>query len=334
MVDNGNGYYSFPVPALVMADTLHIEIHAPVSLQYSSSTRSIVVVVTLSQMVQNSIQIGLIAAVLGIISIILWLAYTRVLAIPWLVRKMRRMSRTIDKGKTPKLSKGDVSRIGSRSELMTHIVEPAYETIRIPIPAAVLPAVIDYEERFAEDEAIWAELKKLPRLEHEQKLELFEEMKRIPATERVWFIEDLKQQMADGTRFARKAKEPTLSPELEKEIQDRLKQFPQLSSFEKERIAKQLRNVPQEEWNEIFSTLAIAEKPQVVSDDEILRPDQLPTITEEERRILLEELKDLTDEEQQKVLQTFREKRTKETAEGKVITDKKKFDIDEADEEK
>ncbi|MFX1565221.1 MAG: hypothetical protein ACFFCH_04460 [Promethearchaeota archaeon] len=331
MIDNGNGYYSFTVPPLFFADTLHIEINALGSLQYSSSTESIVVVVTLSQMVQTSIQIGLIAAVIGIITIILWLAYTRVLAIPWLVRKMRKMSRTIDKGKTPKLSKGDVGRIGSRPELMTHIVEPAYETIEIPIPATGLPAIIDYEERYAEDEAIWAELKKLPRLEHEQKLELFQEMKRIPATERVWFIEDLKQQMADGTRFARQAKEPTLSPELEKEIQDQLKQFPQLSSNEKERITQQLRHVPQEEWGEIFSTLAIAEKPQVISDDEILRPDELPAITEEERHKLLEELKNLTEEERQKVLQTFREKRTKEAADGKAVKGKKESEIDESD---
>ncbi|MFX1581616.1 MAG: hypothetical protein ACFFCJ_05290 [Promethearchaeota archaeon] len=333
MVDSGNGYYSFTVLPLFLADTLHIEINALGGLQYSSSTENIVVVVTLSQMVQTSIQIGLIAAVIGILIIIFWLAYTRVLAIPWLVRKMRKMSRTIGKGKTPKLSKGDVGRIGARPELMTQIIEPAYETIQIPIPSTVLPAVLDYEERYAEDEAIWAELKKLPYIEHDQKLELFQEMKRIPASERVWFIEDLKQQMADGTRFARKAKEPTLSPELEKEIQDRLKQFPQLSSNEKERIAKQLRNVPQEEWSEIFSTLAIAEKPQVVSDDEILRPDELPIITEEERHKLLEELKDLTEEERHKVLQTFREKKTKDTAEGKVVKGKKRFQVDEPDDE-
>ncbi|MFX1577038.1 MAG: hypothetical protein ACFFCF_07670 [Promethearchaeota archaeon] len=333
MFDHGDGSYSFMVPALLSPHTLHIEIAALGGLQYSSSTEDIVVAVTLSQIVQQTLQIGLIAAVIGIIVIFLWLAYTRVLAIPWLVRKMRKMGRTIDKGKTPKLSKGDIDRIGSRPELMSHIVQPAYETIQIPIPTTGLPAVIDYEERFAEDEAIWAELKQLPHLEHEQKLELFEEMKRIPATERVWFIEDLKQQMADGTRFARKIKEPTLSPELEQEIQDRLKQFPQLSTFEKERIAQQLRALPKEEWGEIFSTLAIAEKPQVISEDETLRPDELPAITEEERQKLLEELKELTEEERQKVLQTFREKKTKDTAEGKVVKSKKDFRVDDSKDE-
>jgi hypothetical protein len=333
MVDNGDGYYSFTVPPLFVADTLYIEINALGGLQYSSSTENIVVVVTLSEMLQTSIQLGLIAAVIGIIVIIMWLAYTRVLAIPWLVRKIRKMSRTIERGKTPKLSKGDIGRIGSRPELMSHIAEPAYETIKIPIPATVLPTVLDYEERYAEDEAIWAEVKKLPHLEHDQKLELFQEMKRIPSTERVWFIEDLKQQMADGTRFARKVKEDTLSPELEKEIGERLKGFPQLSDVEKSRITKQLRTVPQEEWDEIFNTLAISEKPEVIPGDEILGPNELPSITKEEREKLLEELKDLTEEERQKVLQTFREKKTKETATGEVVKGKKKFKVDDADED-
>ncbi len=331
MLDNRNGYYSFTVPALLLDNRLEIEINAPGGLLYASDTEQIIVYVRLGQVAQVTITLGLVAAVIGIVMIILWLAYTRVLAIPWLVRKMRKMSRTIDKGKTPKLSKSDVGRIGSRSDLMAHIAEPAYETIRIPIPAAVLPAVIEHEERYAEDEAIWADLKKLPQLEYDQKLELFQEMKRIPATERVWFLEDLKQQMADGTRFARKAKEPTLAPELEKEIEERLKQFPQLSKAEKDRITKQLRNVPKEEWEEVFNTLAIASKPEVIEGDEVLRPDELPAITVEEREKLLEELKGLSEEERRKVLQTFREKKTKETAEGEVVKGEKEFEVDESD---
>ncbi|MHA2406135.1 MAG: hypothetical protein ACXACH_05225, partial [Candidatus Hermodarchaeia archaeon] len=141
MIDNGNGFYSFIVPASLLQRQLHIEIRGLGGLQYSSSTENIIVVVTLGQMVQTTIQLGLVSAVIGIVVIILWLAYTRVLAIPWLVRKMRKMSRTIDKGKTPKLSKGDIGRIGSRPDLMVHIAEPAYETINIPVPATVLPDV-------------------------------------------------------------------------------------------------------------------------------------------------------------------------------------------------
>ncbi|MFW9830514.1 MAG: hypothetical protein ACFFD8_01885 [Candidatus Thorarchaeota archaeon] len=332
MIDNGNGFYTYNVPPLLFEATLHIEITASGGFQYQSDNEQIVVLVTIGQMVRNSLQWGLIAAVVGIILIITWLAYTRVLAIPWLVRKMRKMSRTIGKGKEPKLSKGDVSRIGTRRELMVQIAEPAYETIQIP--ALVIPTELDYEERFAEDEAIWAELKQLPRLEYDQKLELFQEMKRIPATERVWFLQDLKQQMADGTRFARKVKEEVeLPPELEKELETRLKQFPQLSNAEKDRIAKQLRLVPKEEWEEIFSTLAVSGAPEVIKDEELIRPDEFPSITEEERQKLLEELKDLTDEERQKVLSTFREKQTEETAKGKVVKGKKDFVIDKSEDE-
>ncbi|MDO8056096.1 MAG: hypothetical protein Q6361_04480, partial [Candidatus Hermodarchaeota archaeon] len=218
-----------------------------------------------------------------------------------------------------------------------HIAEPAYETINIPIVGARLPAAIDYEERFAEDEAIWEELKGLPRLEYHQKLELFQEMKRIPAAERVWFLEDLKQQMADGTRFARKPKEPTLAPELEQELKERLKQFPQLSDVEKERIANQLRHLPREEWDEVFSTLAVAAKPEVVKveeEEELLSPTEFPSLTKEEREKLLEELKGLSEEERQKALSVFREKRTDETANGKSVKGKKKIEVNEAKDEK
>jgi hypothetical protein len=334
MIDNGNGFYSYNVPPHFFETTLNIEINALGGLQYSAATETIVVLVALNQMVRNSIQWGLIAAVIGIILIILWLAYTRVLAIPWLVRKMRKMSRTIGKNKTPKLSKGDVSRIGARTELMTNIAEPAYETINLPIPAVVIPPILDYEERFAEDEAIWAELKKLPRLKHDQKLELFQEMKRIPATERVWFVEDLKQQMADGTRFARKVKEPKISEELEQELQKRLSQFPQLSKTEKARIAKQLRQVPRKEWDEIFHTLAVSESPEVIKDEDLVGSDEFPAITAEERERLLEELKDLSEEERQKVLSTFREKHAEKPPKGKIVKGKKDFELDESDEAK
>jgi len=332
MVDIGNGFYSFPVPAAFIQTTLHIEIRALGGLQYSSVTVNVVVPVTFHQVFISSLQLGLGVAVIGIIMIVMWLAYTRVLAIPWLVRKMRGMSRAIDRGKTPSLSKGDIGRIGSRSDLVAHLAEPAYETINIPIVTARLPATIDYEERFAEDEAIWEELKNLPRLEYHQKVELFQEMKRIPATERVWFLEDLKQQMADGTRFARKVKEPALTPELEQELQKRLKQFPQLSDAEKDRITTQLRNLPPEEWDEVFSTLAVAAKPEVIKveeEEEILSPTDFPSLTKEEREKLLEELKDLSAEERQKALSVFREKRTDETAQGKLTSGKKKAEADE-----
>lgn len=331
MVDNGNGFYSFPVPPALLEGSLHIEITALGGLQYQTISEHLIIVVTLHAMVRNSIQVGLYVAVIGIILVIIWQAYVRVLSIPWLVRKMRKMSGSIRKGKAPKLSKGDIGRIGSRPELMNHILEPAYETINIPVPVAGIPLALDYAEREAEDEAIWAELKKLPRLEYGQKLELFQEMKRIPPTERVWFLEDLKRQMADGTRFARKVKEPEVSEDLEKELQKRLAAFPALSGAEKERIAQQLRHLPQEEWEEIFQTLATSDKPDVITEED-LAPDELPSLSEEERQQLLEDLKGLTEEERRKVLRTFREKHAEDVPKGQVVKGKKKFRIDKTDE--
>ncbi|MFX1244049.1 MAG: hypothetical protein ACFE8F_03750, partial [Promethearchaeota archaeon] len=68
--------------------------------------------------------------------------------------------------------------------------------------------------------------------------------------------------------------------------------------------------------------------------EEILGPDEFPSLTEEERTKLLEELKDLSDEEKRKVLSTFREKHTVETAKGKIVKGKKTIETDESEDEK
>lgn len=334
MIDNLDGTYSYLIPAMFFESTLLIEIKALGGLQYTTATEEVAVLVSLHPMTRNTIQIGLIAAVIGIILLLIWFAYNRVFSIPWLVRKMRKMSKTIGKGKTPGLSKRDISRISTRPDQMSHIIEPSYEGAQIPVTAAVIPAVIKWDEREAEEEAIWEELKALPVLEHAQKVELFQEMKRIPPSERIWFLEDLKRQMADGTRFARRRKKPKkakLSPKLEEEIQLRLATFPALSKMEKERVAAQLRELPKEEWDEIFQTFAKAPSPPKF-EEERTRPDEFPELTPEERKRVLAELRDLSEEEREKVMKTLREKKSKTPPQKKIMKGKKEFVVDEDDE--
>jgi hypothetical protein len=334
MENHNNGTYTYEGFCSVLG--LHpIQINASAPYQYDTpAILTIYLEGQASPVMQNLSTYLAAGAVLIVILLILWLAYVRVFSVPWMVRKMRKMANNIGKGATPTLSKVDHRRISDRAELMSEIAHTYYGSVGLPVTNAVIPVEIAWEEREAEDEAIWSELKGLPYIEYEQKLELFQQMKQMPPSERSWFIQDLKKQMADGTRFARKPKEPEISKDFEKELQARLATFPALSKVEKERIAAQLRKMPKEDWDEIFQTLAIAGTPKVVIGTEKLRPDEFPSLTVEERQKVLEEIKGLSDEERQKVLKTFREKRTDSVTKGKVIKEKKDFVIDESEDEK
>ncbi|MFX0168000.1 MAG: hypothetical protein ACFE89_01475 [Candidatus Hodarchaeota archaeon] len=218
---------------------------------------------------RNLITFGLIAAIIGIIMLLAWVAYTRVFAIPWLVRKMRKMSTTIGKGKTPKLSGRDQNRIATRPDQMTDFMQDAYNNARISFVASAIPTIIALDEREAEEIDIWRELDNLEGLGRDQKLELFEEMKRIPPKDRIWFLEDLKRQLADGTRFSRIALEGTPEGLLDEEaearvIQARLDALPALSEQEKKALFKQISSLPPEEREEVFETL----KEQYETSDE------------------------------------------------------------------
>ncbi len=332
MVNHYNGTYSITgliAPLIPGSYTIIIESHG--SSLYQDILVQSTLVVRQNEAFGGIMTYVAIAAIIGIILLISWLAYVRVFSVPWMVRKMRKMSKTIGKGNIPSISKIERARISDRTESISEIATPYYDSVAMATTTIVIPREIDWKEREAEDEAIWAQLKELPFIEYEQRLELFQQMKQIAPSERVWFIEDLKKQLADGTRFARKSKEPELDEELETLLQARLALFPALTDIEKARIAAQLRKMPKEDWNEIFDTLAISQAPSAIQAPESLGPDEFPSLTKEEREKLLEEIKDLSDEERQKVLQTFREKKTKESAEGKVSKGKKKFEVDESD---
>jgi hypothetical protein len=227
-------------------------------------------VVQTPEFTRNAITYGLIAAIIGIILLIAWMAYTRIFAIPWLVRKMRKMSATLGKGKTPKLSGSDQRRISTRPDQMTDIMEDAYDGARISFVATAVPVAIAIDEREAEEIDIWHELDQLEGLGRDQKLELFEEMKRIPTKDRVWFLEDLKRQMADGTRFERAPRAPPeglLDTTAEEQIiQARLDAIPALSEREKKTLFKQISSLPPEEREEVFETLK--EQYKTPDDDE------------------------------------------------------------------
>jgi len=331
MYNHQNGTYSYIGNSGFNVRLYQIFIDASAPQQYMpSDTAEIILVVRASPIMTQLMGYVAVAAIIIVAVLALWLAYTRIFSVPWMVRRMRKMSKTLGKGDTPTLSKTDIMRISDRPDQLTEIINPYYGAIGVRASTAVLPAEIDWKEKDAEDDAIWGELKNLPMLEYEQRLELFQQMKQIAPSERVWFLDDLKKQMADTTRFARKVKEPEISEDLEQELQARLATFPALSKIEKDRIAAQLRKLPKEEWDEIFHTLAASQK-QPTPQVEVLAPDELPSLSEEEKKRVLEEIKDLSEEEREKVLRTLRDKQSKDAPKGKVVKGKKKFVIDESE---
>ncbi|MFX1565219.1 MAG: hypothetical protein ACFFCH_04450, partial [Promethearchaeota archaeon] len=226
---------------------------------YAPATFRLQLIVQVPEVSRSLITWGLIAAVIGIIILIAWVAYTRVFAIPWLVRKMRKMSTTLGKGKMTKLSSRDQRRISNRSDQMGDIMQDAYGNAKIAFVASSIPIVVTIDEREAEEVDIWNELDQLEGLGRDQKLELFEEMKRIPAKDRIWFLEDLKRQMADGTRFRRPSALPPeglLDKTAEEQIiQARLDAIPALSELEKKTLFKHISSLPPEDRDEVFETL-------------------------------------------------------------------------------
>ena len=80
-------------------------------------------------------------------------------------------------------------------------------------------------------------------------------MKRIPPKDRVWFLEDLKAQMADGTRFGRPIA-PTLVPEgVDPEVHAKLQAMEALGPEEKDAVIEQLRGLSKEEQEEVIHAL-------------------------------------------------------------------------------
>jgi len=161
-----------------------------------------------------------------------------------------------------------MGRIATRPNQMAGIVEPAYDGIGVAMPAAVVPVAVSVQEREAEDETIWHELDELESLGRDQKLELFEEMKRIPPKDRVWFLEDLKRQMAEGARFRRKpirpAGETATAPAGPKEISPammrRLDAISALDPEEKQAVIRQLKGLSRAEQEEVIRALEQAER--------------------------------------------------------------------------
>ncbi|MFW9934419.1 MAG: hypothetical protein ACFFDU_02655 [Candidatus Thorarchaeota archaeon] len=198
MMNNGDGTYTLAGLSALVEGTSSIIIESSAAPKYAQTQSTATLIVSLSPVTRTAIQAAALLGVILIISLLIWLAYARVYSIPWIVRKMRKMSKSIDRGQTPSLSKSEINRLPNRDTQLVTMMSPSYEASSLTIQPYVLPTAELPTERRSEDDAILLELEQLEGLGENQKEQLFEQMKKIPAKDRVWFMEDMKRQMAEG----------------------------------------------------------------------------------------------------------------------------------------
>ncbi|MFX1509285.1 MAG: hypothetical protein ACFFBR_03170 [Promethearchaeota archaeon] len=290
MVNNGDGTYTLSGLSALIEGTSPITIESAAAPKYAQSQRSATLIVSLSPVARSAIQAGAIIGVVLIIALLIWLAYARVYSIPWIVRKMRKMSKSIDRGHTPSLSKGDIHRIQDRDNQLITIMTPSYEATSLEIQPIVLPLAELPIERRSEDDAILIELEHLEGLGEKQKEQLFEQMKKIPAKDRVWFMEDMKRQMAEG-RFdylktgdvkaeaedlpVKTSEERQLSPveqaSLVAVLREGLEQFSVISDDDKDALVQQLIIMTPEEREATIKKL-MARMKGLQLEEPVLKP--------------------------------------------------------------
>jgi hypothetical protein len=138
---------------------------------------------------------GGIGAVILIISLMGWILWVRVYSIPWEVRRIRKLAKTVEKDEGFTLSKKDRKRFHDRELTLKDKVTTAMDTIGVAATPAMLPAIETVEEVTATEEDIMGELDKIPGLGPEEKGVLADEMRKIPRKDRIWFLDDLRKQM-------------------------------------------------------------------------------------------------------------------------------------------
>ena len=266
MINNGDGTYTLAGISALLEGTSSIVIQSSAAPKYAQTQSTATLVVSLSPVARTAIQAGAVVGVVLIISLLLWLAYARVYSIPWIVRKMRKMSKSIDRGHTPSLSKSEMNRIQDRDNQLVTIMTPSYESSSLTIQPYVIPTAELPVERRSEDDAILVELAELEGLGEKQKEQLFEQMKKIPAKDRVWFMEDMKRQMAEGRFDYLKTGDATVEDEI---IPEEEPEQPPLSPADQATLVAVLR-----EGLEQFTVISDADKEALVQQLIIMTPEE------------------------------------------------------------
>jgi outer membrane biosynthesis protein TonB len=272
---------------------------------------------------------GLVGAITLIFALLGWTLWSRVFSIPWEVRRMRKLAKTIEKDEGFTLSKKDYKKFHQRGVILEDKMDSAMSPIGVAATPAMIPAVEEVEEVTATEEDIMGELDKIPGLGPEEKGVLAEEMRKIPRKDRIWFLDDLKRQM--GMRrmdFLTQREEPVVptpppepvpEPKVEPEPKPKPKRKPKPKPKPPEKVEPKekpdvpLEEVKPEEPPEPDKTLTEdrtaptvlpteVESIKVPSGVEIeirRELDKIPGLEEEEKQALVDHLKYLSKEERQ-----------------------------------
>ncbi len=191
--DIGNGFYNLfiqgntPISTIVTfvssADFYRdAEFSAPIQIQFSD--------------LQNTLIFGGAAtAVILIVVLLGWILWARVYSVPWEVRRIRKLAKTVEKDETYSLSRKDLKHFHERGVVLEGKVDTAMAPIGVAVTSAMIPTTEELEEVTATEEDIMTELDKIPGLGPEEKAVLAEEMRKIPRKDRIWFLDDLRRQM-------------------------------------------------------------------------------------------------------------------------------------------
>ncbi|MFX1319769.1 MAG: hypothetical protein ACFE9O_11620 [Promethearchaeota archaeon] len=156
---------------------------------------------------------GIFAAVILIVALLGWVLWSRVFSIPWEVRRMRSLAKSVEKEEGYKLSSKDLKRFHDKEITLKDKVTVAMGTVGVAATPAMIPAIAEVEEITATEEDIMGELDKIPGLGPEEKAVLADEMRKIPRKDRIWFLDDLRKQMGQRRMDFLTTRERPVKPE-------------------------------------------------------------------------------------------------------------------------
>ncbi|MFX1476129.1 MAG: hypothetical protein ACFFCO_11720, partial [Promethearchaeota archaeon] len=189
------GYYT--VSIFVAAPSQGLVTFTAVKEDYSSAQLQEGFFFEYSPFVNMMINGGMVITVILIVLIMFWLLWTRILAIPPEVRCLRKLASRVGHDGSFELSSKDRGRFRTRDTIVGSTVRRFFEEVDIPFPPAVVPITTEIVEVSDSEENIMAELERIPGLGPEERATLAKEMMKIPRTDRVWFLDDLRRQMSE-----------------------------------------------------------------------------------------------------------------------------------------
>ncbi|MFX1342149.1 MAG: hypothetical protein ACFFAL_05575, partial [Promethearchaeota archaeon] len=268
---------------------------------------------------------GIGAAITLIFVLLGWILWARVFSIPWEVRRMRKLAKTVEKEEGYTLSRKDYKKFHQKGVILEDKIDDAMSTIGVAATPAMIPAVEEVEEVTATEEDIIGELDKIPGLGPEEKAVLAEEMRKIPRKDRIWFLDDLKRQMGmrrmdfltQRERPVEPPPPPEPAPEPKVEPEPKPKRKPKPKAPEKVKSTEEpvvpLEEVKPEEPPEPDKALTedrtaptvlppereVLTVPSAVEIEIRRELDKIPGLDEDEKQALVDHLKYLSKEERQ-----------------------------------